>query len=126
MPSYITENDILQMSLDGLIAYLAKLCEVQLPVGIETTEDMKTASMAIARLGPIYSYLVNMKMRVNIKKRICKKDKEQKDAYEELLAREVILDAYIDQAKMLYNTTSRMISIRQMMNEELKHLRGTI
>ena len=112
--------DILQQSNDDLIQYLNTLCEIDLPISIETVDDLKTAAGILGKLGPLYSFLVNMKLRTNIQKRMFKKNKEQ-EKYEDFLIKENIFEAFIDQVKMMYNTTSRMVTLKQLVNEELKY-----
>ena len=126
MQGALNEDEIFRMPAEELIERLALLCRTDIPATVETPEDVQTASRALGRLGPLYSYLVNMRLRANIRKRACKGDKEKKALYENALVKETILDAYVDQVKMLYSTASRLISVRQMINEELRHLRMSV
>lgn len=126
MGIYNGGNDILSLPHEELIETLANMCDIELPATVDTIEEVREAGKALSKLGPLYSYLVNMKMRANLMKRLYKKKKEDKENYENAIATEAILDAYVDQVKMLYNTASRLITVRQMVNDELKFLKGTI
>ena len=120
----INANTLFDMNPEELMEYLADLCEVDVPVSVETAEDMAMAADALGKLGPLYSFLINMELRSNVRKRTLKK--ENKEAFEDALIKETIFKTYAEQVKMLYNSTSRMLSVHQQINEELRMLKNQI
>lgn len=121
-----TSKDLFQMEPEQLIRYLNQLCKVEIPKTVETVEDMQEAANILARLGPLYAFLSNMEMTANVQKRMLKKNKEQKEQYEEAITREYIFGSYGEQVKMLYQTVSRLLTIKSQINQELKMLGDTI
>lgn len=120
----IHHEDLFSMTPGELIEYLADLCEVDLPIAVDNVDDMQKASNVLGQLGPLYSFLINMELRANIKKRAMKKDNKQE--YDIALVQEKIFQTYAEQVKMLYNSTSRMLSAHQQINEELRMLKHQI
>ena len=108
------------MPVDDLIIYLNKLCTFDIPKRVETIEDMQQASNILGRIGPIYAWLINMEMRANINKRRLKKD--NKEDYEKALIQEAVFSAFGKQVNIIYNTVSRMVTIKQQINQELRML----
>lgn len=108
-----------ELEPEGLIEYLSEICNVQQMQAIESIEDMRQAARNLGKLSSLYSYLTNMSLQANIRKRMYKKSKET-NLFDRELIRETIFSNYADQIKMQYNATSRMLTIRQQIMEELK------
>ncbi len=121
-----TSADLFKMAPEELIKYLNKLCSFNTPASIETVDDMKEAAKLLGQLGPLYSYLSNMEMTANVQKRFLKKDKDKKELYDSAITREYIFSSYVEQVKMLYNTVSRMLTIKNQIAQELRMLGETV
>ena len=103
-----------------LADYLAGLLSVQIPSSIENIEDLKIAANVLSYLGPTYSFLMSMQMRANVFKRQYKKT--NKDKADDYYIRETMFETTGKAAKHLYDTCSRLITIKNMIDHELKML----
>ena len=99
-----------------LLALLDAQYKITGAEGIESCDDLKKASEIMKTCIANYAFLTNMVMVANYLKRRCKlRTPEHEDA----VLRETYLINYADYQKKLYELTSRLITIRQMQNEEL-------
>lgn len=115
-----TTKELFNLQIDELISYLNKLSKIELPKQVETIDDLQFASRALGKLGPLYSWFVNMEMLANITKKQHKKTNKEK--YEEAMMKENIFSSYAKQVNIMYNTVSRMVTIKQQINQELRML----
>lgn len=141
-----TANEILGMEPIALINWLNTEFEINLPLSLETIEQMKEAGQLLSKTINIYSYLMSMssyaKIAVREKKREsdkCSKElKANKDKtleeeltlkannakieYENMVDRKEAIENAADIANKQYNAISRMITVKKEINTELQML----
>lgn len=95
-----------------------------MPPCVDSIEDMERAGRLLGQCASNYSYLLNMAMAAKIRKRHIKRIGENKQETEDALSREEIFNTYAEIMKTAYNAISRMITIKQQINEELHFTDG--
>lgn len=119
-----TINEIFAMPPEQLLMEMHENFKTTIPISIETIRDMENAGRLLGRYASEYSYLSNMAMLAKLKKRTLKQDKADKKIIEDALSREEIFSNFADIAKSSYNAISRMITVKQQINDELKMTDG--
>lgn len=113
---------LLQMEPSDLLEYLADTFSVDIPIAIDTVDDLRDAGALLGRCAANYSFLITQAMTAKLVKRTLKQEKADKLEVEKALSREEILTMYADITKTSYNAISRMITVRAQASEELKML----
>ena len=121
---HYTQKEILALPMEELLVYLNQLIKFDPLPQVETIEDLQRASRILGKLGPLYSWLTNMELMTNIQKK--KYKKEDKEKYEEWMLKESVFNSYAKQVNIMYNTISRMVTIKQQVNQELRMLNNNI
>lgn len=121
---YTTKKEILELPMEELLVYLNQIIKFEPLPQVETIEDLQKASRILGKLGPLYSWLTNMELMTNIQKKRYKK--EDKEKYEEWMIKESVFNSYAKQVNIMYNTISRMVTIKQQINQELRMLGNNI
>ena len=115
-----TYQEVLIMDPDELENWLVEFV-IDIPTSIETVEDMQLASILLSRLASSYAYLNSLAVYAkNAVRREKKKGKDNKDVYEALIDRQNAIDTTCDSVKMLYSCLSRLVTIKQEINKEIK------
>lgn len=113
-------NDLYSISVENLIKWLDSRFYVSIPKGLESIDDMKTAGRLLGQLSNDYSYLAVLlsyaKAFVRAEKR---KGKDFKASYEDMIDKRDIIDEMTSVVKMQYQAISRMITVKQEIQEEL-------
>lgn len=112
-------EDIFSMPPEELIQVISENFQVNIPPYVDSIEDMEQAGRLLGVCASNYSYLINMAMAAKIRKRRVKRDGASKQEAEDALSREKIFSTYAEIMKTSYNSISRMITIKQEINEEL-------
>lgn len=116
----INYTDLYHISVENLIKWLDKKFYVNIPAGLESIEDMQTAGRLLGKLSNDYSYLAMLlsysKAFVRAEKR---KGKDFKTSYEDMIDKRDIIDEMTSVVKMQYQAISRMITVKQEIQEEL-------
>lgn len=114
-----TEMDILKMDPEMLLMYLSKSYPLEMPLSVE--EGNGNAAKMMAKASAYYTYLITIKTHANLLKRILKRKEVDKEIVEDMLMRETVLESEMTRAKQVYDTISRMFTIRhQEIDQELK------
>lgn len=115
----LTEMDLLKMDPEMLLMYLSKSYQLEVPLSVE--EGNGNAAKVMAKASAYYTYLITIKTHANLLKRILKRKEMDKDIIEDMLMRETVFEAEMARAKQVYDTISRMFTIRhQEIDQELK------
>jgi hypothetical protein len=117
--SQLTENIIKQMDPEELNSILLKTFVKPIPISIENIEDMNTAGRLMASLTNDYSYLSGVLSSLKISAKIAK-SQGSKVEYNEMVMRRDCVDIIVDIVKQQYSALSRLITIKQEINNELK------
>lgn len=116
----INLNQLLNLPPKILLEWLEKNFVFDLQPSVETVEDMQAASLRLSEYTSWYVYLTQLEMNANIAKRMAKRDGKTKEEIEDATAREQYLSTYADLSKRAIDTTSRMVTIKQQINQELR------
>ena len=111
---------LLEMPPEALQNYIQAEFTITIPVSIETTEDLRDAIEILGKATSFFSFLSNAALYAKLQKRKLKREKADKEMVEDALAREEIFTNAAGVAKAVYNGVSRMVTIKQMLNSELK------
>ena len=114
-----TEMDLLKMDPEMLLMYLSKSYPLEVPLSVE--EGNGNAARVMAKASAYYTYLITIKTHANLLKRGLKRKEVDKEIVEDMLMRETVFEAEMARAKQVYDTISRMFTIRhQEIDQELK------
>ena len=114
-----TEMDLLKMDPEMLLMYLSRNYQLELPLSVE--EGNGNAAKMMAKASAYYTYLITIKPHANLLKRTLKRKEVDKEIVEDMLMRETVFEAEMTRAKQVYDTISRMFTIRhQEIDQELK------
>lgn len=114
-----TEMDLLKMDPEMLLMYLSKSYPLEVPLSVE--EGDGNAAKMMAKASAYYTYLITIKTHANLLKRTLKRKEVDKEIVEDMLMRETVLESEMARAKQVYDTISRMFTIRhQEIDQELK------
>ena len=115
----LTEMDLLKMDPEMLLMYLSKSYQLEVPLSVE--EGNGNAAKMMAKASAYYTYLIAIKTHANLLKRTLKRKEVDKEIVEDMLMRETVLESEMTRAKQVYDTISRMFTIRhQEIDQELK------
>lgn len=115
----LTEMDLLKMDPEMLLMYLSRSYQLEVPLSVE--EGNGNAAKMMAKASAYYTYLITIKTHANLLKRVLKRKEVDKDIIEDMLMRETVFEAEMARAKQVYDTISRMFTIRhQEIDQELK------
>lgn len=115
----LTEMDLLKMDPEMLLMHLSKSYQLEVPLSVE--EGNGNAAKMMAKASAYYTYLITIKTHANLLKRGLKRKEVDKDIIEDMLMRETVFEAEMARAKQVYDTISRMFTIRhQEIDQELK------
>ena len=118
----MNSSDLLSMEPSVLQDYLTDNFSIQIPLAIVTVADLEAASRVLSQAYSYYSFLVSMKMAARVQKRELQAQKESKKEITLMLSREETFEAQAAIAKQAYDTVSRMVTIKQQINQEMKML----
>lgn len=112
-------NKFIEQDVYEMIEYINHEFFIVLPDNILTIDDMQNVGSMLSKLINGYTFLSNLGEYAKILVRD-KKGKITKDELQTLMGkRDIILQA-ADTVKMQYNALSRMITVKQEINNELK------
>ena len=91
---------------------------------IDTVDNLNKLAKLMSKSISEYSYLINMAQIARMRKRALKRSGADKFTVEDALTREEIFTNYAEIMKAAYQAASRMITVKQEINEELKFTDG--
>ncbi len=117
-------SELLQMEPPELLDYLTAEFSIEIPVSIESVDDLNNAGVLLGRCAANYSFLLTQAMMAKLAKRILKQEKAEKVEIDKALSREEILNMFADITKTSYNAISRMITVRTQATDEMRMMRN--
>lgn len=99
---------------------LTKEFSYELPEFLDNPEDLRKAGVLLGELCSAYSYLVQLASFGKLLVRELKRKKAPKDEIDNAIDKRDIINNLSEIIKLQYNTVSRMVSIKQQINYELK------
>lgn len=122
----VNYTDLYNISVENLMKWLDKKFYINVPAGLETITDMQQAGKLLGKLSNDYAYLAMLlsyaKTFVRAEKR---KGKDFKATYEDMIDKRDIIDEMTSVVKMQYQAISRMITVKQQIQEELNMTKYT-
>lgn len=92
-----------------------------IPLTFDTTEDLQKIGKLMGVTANRYSYIVAfLSYAKTVTRKLKRSGKEYKDAYEDMVDRRDALQNTADILKLQYQSMSRLITIRQEINAELR------
>ena len=117
-------EELLSMPPEELMAAASNRFKLDLPPSIDTVDNLNKLAKLMSKSISEYSYLINMAQIARMRKRALKRSGADKFAVEDALNREEIFTNYAEIMKAAYQAASRMITVKQEINEELKFTDG--
>ena len=112
---------IAQMNPEELVQYLIGAYAKEIPSAMETQEDLSNANIMLGQIANektfLYSLLAYLKTRARTERG---KGKENKNTAEEMAMRRDAVELVLEAVKNQYDAVSRMLTVKQMKNDELK------
>lgn len=98
---------------------LLRRFRIEVPPYLETADELNAAQSIISRSVSNYAFLDSMAQMIKMTKRARKREGAEKKEIEDLLSKEEIFTRLADQCKTAYQATSRLVTVRQLVLEEL-------
>ena len=117
-------EELLSMPPEDLMAAASNRFKLDLPPSIDTVDNLNKLAKLMSKSISEYSYLINMAQIARMRKRALKRSGADKFTVEDALTREEIFTNYAEIMKAAYQAASRMITVKQEINEELKFTDG--
>ncbi len=117
-------EELLSMPPEELMAVASNRFKLDLPPSIDTVDNLNKLAKLMSKSISEYSYLINMAQIARMRKRALKRSGADKFTVEDALTREEIFTNYAEIMKAAYQAASRMITVKQEINEELKFTDG--
>lgn len=117
-------EELLSMPPEELMAAASNRFKLDLPPSIDTVDNLNKLVKLMSKSISEYSYLINMAQIARMRKRALKRSGADKFTVEDALTREEIFTNYAEIMKAAYQAASRMITVKQEINEELKFTDG--
>ena len=117
-------EELLSMPPEELMAAASNRFKLDLPPSIDTVDNLNKLAKLMSKSISEYSYLINMAQIARMRKRALKRSGADKFTVEDALTREEIFTNYAEIMKAAYQAASRMITVEQEINEELKFTDG--
>ena len=117
-------EELLSMPPEELMAAASNRFKLDLPPSIDTVDNLNKLAKLMSKSISEYSYLINMAQIARMRKRALKRSGAVKFTVEDALTREEIFTNYAEIMKAAYQAASRMITVKQEINEELKFTDG--
>lgn len=113
--NHIMETEALKLSEE-----MQEMFRIEMPLKIETEDELSDAQKKMGKYVANYSYLTNIAGTLKITKRIMKREGREKNEIDEILSKEELFTNFAESSKLAYQCISRMLTVRQMALEELK------
>ena len=117
-------EELLSMPPEELMAAASNRFKLDLPPSIDTVDNLNKLAKLMSKSISEYSYLINMAQIARMRKRALKRSGADKFTVEDALTREEIFTNYAEIMKAAYQAASRIITVKQEINEELKFTDG--
>ena len=113
-------KEIYEMEPFEMTEKLTDSFSYDLPEFLDTPEDLRNAGRLLGELCAAYSYLIQLASYGKLLVRDLKRTKTDKATIDNAIDRRDVINNMAEIIKLQYNTVSRMVSIKQQINYELK------
>ena len=107
-----------------LLELLKKEYDIPIPETLDTVEDLKKAGQLLGQLSNAYSYMAQLSAYAKLQIRKAKRENLGKSQVDDAIDRKAVIDTFADTLNLRYKAVSRMLTIKQQINEELKMTDG--
>ncbi len=104
-----------------LAEYLTANYIVQIPIAVETPEEIAQIGSLLSILGNSYSFLMSLLAVAQADIRVCRRTKNKADI-EDAIDRRDVLETFVSVVKMQHQTVSRMLTAKQESRNEYRML----
>lgn len=111
--------DLLKKTPTELLEYMYYNYSIPVPASVETVEEMESAGKLLSVFTNNYSFLCYMALLADTETRNLRKTGARKFSIDDSIAKKKILEKYAELMKQSYSAVSRMITIKQQVNQEL-------
>lgn len=111
---------LLKITPNELATWLEKNYLRDIPVSLETPEELKEAGKMLGQLTNDYSFLKTAATFANLAVRDAKRKKLEKNIIDDYISRRDLLDNFADITKAQYNAISRMATVKKQVDDEIK------
>ena len=118
-----TAIDLLKMEPFELLNFVQSRFSFDIPEEIDSIESMQYVNEVIAKTANGYAFLMGMANAADIYKKALPADTPKK-VKEEAILRQNIFKSYAESVKLTGKAVSRMFSVKQQIDEELKMTDG--
>ena len=116
----MTYDDILQMKPRELINWLEQEFIIQLPVNLDTIENLQLAQEMFSKFGNQYAYLTMLFNYAKISLREMKRNKDfPKNEIDDMIDKKDAIEKTMSAVDKLKGDLSRMLTVKQEINKEL-------
>ena len=113
-------KEIYEMEPFEMTEKLTDSFSYDLPEFLDTPDDLRNAGRLLGELCAAYSYLIQLASYGKLLVRDLKRTKTDKATIDNAIDRRDVINNLAEIIKLQYNTVSRMVSIKQQINYELK------
>ena len=113
-------KEIYEMEPFEMTEKLTESFSYDLPEFLDTPDDLRNAGRLLGELCAAYSYLIQLASYGKLLVRDLKRTKADKATIDNAIDRRDVINNLAEIIKLQYNTVSRMVSIKQQINYELK------
>lgn len=116
----LTVTEILKKDPFELMELFQEEYDYEIPETLDSVDDLKYASKLIGKLANAYSYMSQLSVYAKIAVRNFRREKKEKNCIDDAIDRKAVIDTFVGTLEMQYKAVSRMLTIKQQINEELK------
>lgn len=113
-------NNLLTLPPEQLAIWLNQNYLEQIPITVETVDDLRHAGTLLGTLANTYSYVKSIATFAALAVKEAKRKKQEKTIIDDAISRRDILDTFADTLKIQYNAISRMITVKKQIDDEMR------
>lgn len=114
--------ELLQLTPNTLATWLTKNYLKEIPISLETADELKEAGKLLGELTNSYSFIKAAATFANLAVRDAKRKKLEKAVIDDCISRRELLDNFADTLKAQYNAISRMVTVKKQIDDEMRML----
>jgi hypothetical protein len=113
-------SNILNMEPELLAKWIESNFIKEIPISLETADDLKNAGLLLGKLTNIYAYLMSLSTYAKLMVKEEKRKGSKKEDVDKCISRRDIIDDHVSIIKMQYNAVSRMITVKKQIDDEMR------
>lgn len=117
---FLTNQQILNMDPIKLVDWLTNNYSYEIPTSLSTVGELEKAGQMLGMLTNKYTYLATTLAYLKITLKSLKRQGKNSEEVEDMMMRRDVFQTLTDVVKQEYQAVSRMITVKQEINAELK------